>query len=149
MAGETILRLTGADLPPYAARGLKETLSHLDGDMQRTINGTLVNLTATQMRKYKVSIEGSDQMPPSLENVWPGAVLVVDCISELCQVGDTEGSLPETDADFGRDFVPGSVRAEAGFTFYRPRLTCMLISFSVDKDEYAAKVGWQLELEEV
>lgn len=149
MANETILRLYGADLPPYASRGIKETLAPIGGDMRRTINGGLVNVMADQMKKYKVSLSASDVDPPALENVWPGAVVIVECITELCMLGDTEGQLPETSAEFTRDIVPGSLRYADGFSFYRPRLTCLLSSFTVDKDEYAAKVSWQLELEEV
>lgn len=139
----TVLRLSGIGVPPYSARGLSQTLTPIAeaGQFARSINGKLLNLSYEPMRKYKSTITGSDQRPPSIDNVWPGLVLDVDCIAELAI---PDGALP-----FGRDPVDyESVRTEQGFTFYRPRLRMMVINFAVDQDEYGAQVGWSMDLEE-
>ena len=70
---------------------------------------------------------------------WPGLQVDVSCITELA----FEGSEPD------REYVPGSIREDAGSFFYRPILTMLITSFSVDRDEWGEVVDWQLDLEEV
>lgn len=139
----TILVLEGMGVPPYSARGLTQTLEPIAAapDLRRTVNGTLINLSAAEFRKYRSSIRGNDQDPPAVEAVWPGKVLTVDCIVELAYESMTDGP--------ARSVVSGSSRSADGFTFYRPQLTMMVVGFSVERDEWGAAVGWALELEEV
>lgn len=138
----TVLELWGNGVPPYSARGLHQTLEPIDAasNAQRTINGELIDLSFSQFRKYKSTITGSDQQPPAVDGRWPGTIIVVDCVTELAV---PEYSMPD------RDIVPGSLRSESGFLFYRPRLTMMILGFSVDRDEYGAQVAWTLNLEEI
>jgi hypothetical protein len=142
----TVLRLSGVGVPPYSARGLVQTLTHIDGaaSMGRTINGRLVDTSFIGHRKYATQIMGRDQQPPALGGLWPGHPIRVDSVVELAKQGD------HLDQDIidGRIVVPGSARMESGFTFYRPRLYCMLVSFSVERDEWGAVVAWSLALEE-
>lgn len=137
----TILRLTGIGVPPYSARGLQQTLEPIDmqAHLRRTINGRLRDLSAHQFRKYKSTISGTDQTPPSVDGVWNGREVVVDCISELAfeEYGVAE-----------REIVEGSEYTEAGFTFYRPRLTMIVVRFTTQRDEYQHTVAWQMDLEE-
>lgn len=141
MADETVLVLTGMGVPPYSARGLQQSVEVIDAaiDLRRTINGALHDVSQDQFRKYRSVITGNDQRPPAIDGVWPGLELTVDCIFELAfPIGGTAGSV----------VVPGSQHDEAGFTFYRPRLTMLVTSFSVNRDEWGAVVNWQLGLEE-
>lgn len=144
MANETILLLTGMGVTPYSARGLEEELE-IDpsalAPARRTVNGTLVDVSSSQLRKYRSIITGSDQDPPAFDSQWPGTQLTVDCISELAYL--TSGGSP------GRTVVPGTSRVDGLFTFYRPRLTMMVEKFSWLTREYEARVGWTLELREV
>lgn len=151
MTDNTVLRIEAFGLPPYSARGLQQSYAPIAQASQprRTINGTLRDLSAPQMRKYMTTISGADQQPPALDLRWPGLQVTVDWISEFAQ--RNEGT--ETDGtdgpDLGRTPVPGSVRYEGEFLFYRPRMTMQIVSFSQDDDEWGAGVRWQLVLEEV
>lgn len=133
------LVITGIGLPPASIRGVKQTLAPIGSasKMARTVNGALVDISASQFRKYSSSISCSDQQPPELTGVWPGALVTVDCIVELVATAAEvlERAAVET-------------RTEDGFVFYRPRLTMRVISYNLDKDEWGAVVGWSLELEE-
>ena len=39
-------------------------------------------------------------------------------------------------------------RTDAGFIFYRPRLSMRVVSFEVERDEWGAAVAWSMALEE-
>jgi len=142
MANEnTVLTLSGIGVPLYSARGLQQSLEPIDAsaNLRRTINGTLIDLSAPQMRKYRSQITGSDQRPPACDGLWPGREVTVDCIAELCH------------AEYGtpaRPMVPDSDYEEAGFVFYRPRLVMLVTGFNVQRDEWQANVQWTMTLEE-
>jgi hypothetical protein len=140
----TVLRMVGIGVPPYSARGLKQTLSPIGqaANMKRTVDGSLKDVSFSGFKKYQSTISGTDQRPPNFDGRWPGLTVTVDCISELSYTPD-EGDTPQ------RSVVPGSSRVEAAHTVYRPRLTMKIINLSIDTDEYDAQVGWSLELEEV
>ena len=143
MADETLLILAGVGLPPYAARGVTQTLEPIEAsaEMRRTVNGALVDLSYEPFRKYKSTISCQDQDPPAVDGVWPGRLVTVDCVAELCFL--TATGVAE------RPVVTDSSRNEGPFTFYRPRLTMRVIGFSMSREEYGAGVGWQLQLEEI
>lgn len=140
----TILVIQGIGLPPYSTRGASEQLEPIRaaGSMRRTVNGDLVDLSVAELRKYRVSISCTDQQPIAANGIWPGQTVTVDCISELAYEDTTDGSPDRTP-------VTGSTRTADGFVFYRPRLTCKVVDFRLDTDEWGATVGWTLDLEEV
>jgi hypothetical protein len=167
----TVLALSGIGVPPYSARGLRQRLTPIGASTQlrRTINGTLRDFAGEQFRKYSSVIQGDDQQPPACDGVWPGRLVTVHCIAELA-VADTEtatalpseSSVPtdtsSTDTELpseasesvlGRPAVPGSVRTETGFIFYRPILEMRVVGFDINRDEWGAQVGWSMDLEEV
>jgi hypothetical protein len=139
----------GAPAPgvsPYSARGLKGTLSPIDAakgsvKLRRTVNGTLIDVSAMQMRKYQLEVTGRDQAPPALDGVWVGMAVVVDCHLELAYL--TAGGAP------GRTPVTGSERIEGAYTYYRPEFSMRVVDLQTDLDEWAADVGWSLTLEEI
>jgi hypothetical protein len=141
MTESTLLRLTGIGVPPYSARGLQQTLEPIDAaaNLRRTVNGKLRDLSLPRFQKYKSTISGNDQTPPACDGVWAGHLVTVDCIQELCF---EEYGLAQ------REVVEDSERTEAGFTFYRPRLIMMVMSFTTSKDEYQGQVPWRMDLEE-
>ena len=134
------LVITGIGLPPASIRGVTQTLRPIAAAQQsmRTVNGALVDVSAAAMRKYASTITCRDQAPPALSGVWPGALVTVDCVAEL--VYATATGTPE------RTVVES--RADGDFTFYRPRLSMRVLSWSTDRDEWGAVVGWSMELEE-
>lgn len=138
----TDLRLVGIGIPPYSSRGLSQTLTPITqaSQLERSINGKMIDFGYEPMQKYASTITGSDHRPPAFDQLWPGRVLIVDCITELC----VEGGPP-----FGREPVDYEhVRFENGFSYYRPRLTMVVINWNMDEDEWAAGVSWTLNLEE-
>lgn len=140
----TLLRMVGIGVPPYSARGVSQTLAHIEAaaNLKRTANGKLVDISFSGFRKYKTSITCSDQRPPNLDGKWPGKIVTIDCVAELSFTPD-EGETAQ------RVAVPGSLRVEGAHTVYRPRLECRVISFTQNADEWAAGVQWTIEAEEI
>lgn len=131
---------------PFSARALKGTLSPIDaakgsGLLARTVNGTLVDLSAPQMRKYSLEVTGSDQAPPALDGLWVGMVVIVNCFVELAYL--TAGGSPT------RTPVSGSSRTEGDFTYYSPQFTMMVVEYQQGFEEWAANAPWSLVLEEI
>jgi hypothetical protein len=143
MTTMTLLDLDLIEMDDGAARGITQTLEPIDAasQMRRTVNGALVDISASQFRKYKSTIACRDQVPPVLDGIWPGQVLTVSCLSELAY--RSSGGSPE------RDQASGADREDGAFTYYRPLLTMRVVRFNVETDEWGAAVGWSLELEEV
>jgi len=145
MAGETsLLVISGDGLPPYAVRGLTQTLELIPAasNLRRTVAGGLVNLSASQFRKYRSTISCTDFQPPAFDDVWPGDVRTIGCVKEVSYL-DGSPSGPQ------RTPVAGSERVENGYVFYRPELTMMMISKSESVEEYSAENPWTSEWEEV
>lgn len=140
----TVLRMVGVGVPPYSARGVKQSLAPIDAaaQLKRDVNGVLRDISFSGFRKYKSTITGTDQRPPNFGGKWPGLQVTVDCIAELSYTPD-EGETPE------RTVVPGSEVIEGAHTTYRPRLIMRIMSMTVDHDEYQVQVAWSMDLEEV
>lgn len=138
---DTLLVITGL-ITPFSARGLRQSLQPISqaGSLRRTVNGLLVDLSVSALRKYASTISCNDQRVPALNGVWPGLEVTVDCVAELAYL--TSGGSAE------RTVVPGSSRVEGSYTFYRPRLTMRVVSYQTNTDEYGADIGWTLDLEE-
>lgn len=85
MSDETILTLSGMSIEPYSARGLTQTLEPIDESkhFERAIDGTLLDLSYTPMRKYRSTITGNDQAAPAVSGKWPGQVVTVGCIVSI------------------------------------------------------------------
>ena len=143
MPDTTLLTISGEGIPPYAARGLTQSLEPIvsAADARRTVNGELLDVSAPELRKFQSIISCTDHQAPALNGVWPGATVTVDCVAELAY--KTSGGSPD------RTAVTGSERIKGDYTFYRPRLTMMVMGYSTTKDEYNATTGWTLALEEV
>lgn len=140
----TVLRMVGVGVPPYSARGLKQSIAHIEqaANLKRTVNGSLKDISFSGFRKYTTQISGTDQRPPNFDGSWPGKIVTIDCIAELSYTPD-EGQTRQ------RPAVPGSERTEGAHNVYRPRLECRIVNFSQDHDEYEASIGWTLEAEEI
>lgn len=142
---DTVLVMSGIGVPRYSARGLKQTLEPVEQAVQnaRTINGVLHDLSDENFKKYKSVITGADQRSPALSGIFPGMIVEVDCAVELAYDANLSPS------PYTRDMVPGSLREEEGFWFYRPRLTMRVNTFAIEEDEWQREVGWTMELLEV
>lgn len=140
---DTILTVTGVGLAPWSSRGATMTLEPIEQSKQskRTINGELRDVSLPIFQKYHATVSCSDINSPAFDKNWPGKSLTVDCIPELSYL--TSGGSP------GRTIVTSSSRTDGAYTFYRPRLTMFLTSWNVQRDEWGAVTGWNMELEEV
>ena len=130
---------------PYSARGMSGTLAPIDlarGDsrLARTVNGTLIDISAPQMRKYRLEVQVTDQAPPALDGLWVGMQVSVDCMVELAH---RTGTVPS------RPGVPGSTRVEGDYTYYMPRLSMLVVECDTSRQEWEATGSWSLTLEEV
>jgi hypothetical protein len=139
---DTDLVIDAIAFPAAAGRGIKQTLVPIaNGDMRRTINGTLVDLTRSTNRKYKSTINCTDSTAPALDGIWRGKIVTVSCVARLTRSAETASVRTE---------VAGSeVVLSNGDISYCPQLQMMLIDYSCDFDEWAGTVNWSLELEEV
>lgn len=133
------LVIAGIGLPAASIRGVTQTLAPIAAAAQlmRTVNGALIDVSAAAFRKYASTIRCSDQAPPALDGVWPGALVIVDCVADLVH---PVGGSP------ARPVVAS--RIDGSFVFYRPRLTMRVVSFEIERDEWGAAVAWTLTLEE-
>lgn len=141
--GDTLLVLSGIGVPEFSTRAATQTLVPIEASAQlrRTINGELLDVSFDQFQKFKSSITCTDFNPPACDGVWPGRVVLVECVSELCYV---TGGVPS------RAPVSGSEREVGAFTFYRPVLSMMVAApIQVQTDEWNAVVQWQMDLEEI
>lgn len=131
---------------PYSARALRGTLRPIamaagHDKLARTVNGTLVDLSAPQMRKYMLDASGEDMAAPALDGVWVGMAVTVNSHVELAFL--TAGGLPE------RTPVPGSVNYDGDFTYYSPQFQMLVVDKQIEREEWGAKVRWSLVLEEI
>lgn len=140
----TVLRLTGLGIVPYSTRAATQSLEPIGqagASIYRDVNGVLRTVGGTSFQKYRSSISCTDMRPMALNGVWPGTLVTVDCIATLAFL--TSGGSPV------RPVVSGSSFTEGSWTFYRPQLAMMVLSFSLEEAEYEASISWSMELEEV
>jgi hypothetical protein len=143
MSDDTLLRIIGAGLPPYSARGLTQTLEPIEPAtyQRRDLNFKLHNLAHPRARLYRSTVTCTDRQPPAFDGLWPGMTVTVHCVKKLCRETDSDG--------LGRPAVPGSEVAAGGFTRYRPELVMMVVSCPQSFEEWRAREGWEIELEEI
>lgn len=92
----------------------------------RDVNGTLVDVSLPQFRKYKATVSCTDQEAPILTGVWPGKVVDVTFVDET---GIAEGSTGDTAGEI--------------------TLSMMVTSWNTSRDEPEAQTQWEIELEEI
>lgn len=142
---DTILSISSFGNMLFQARGLSQTLEVIAEASQtaRTINGTLIDLSAPQFRKYasKITVP-SEIYPTPIDGIFPGMTVTVACAVSLAFINGSAG-FPK------RPEVSGSSWSENGYTFYRPLLTMMIKNIETHFDEWKNVVGWSVDLEEI
>ena len=109
------------------------------GNFVRNINGGFVDLSDPIFRLYRVTISCTDQRAPPFGGLWPGQLVTLESPVEIGEITLTSD----------RTHVSGSDTTEDGVDYFRPQLSCMVLSFSQDAEEYASQYSWQLVLEEL
>jgi hypothetical protein len=136
------LVISSMNFPPYAVRGVAQTLQPIDAATQiaRTVNGILIDVSDPDnlFRQFQSEITCPDIQIP--EFCFPGIEVTVDCVVEL--------GFKTSGGTQIRAHVPGSGRTDGDYTFYRPRLTMLVVSWAVNHDEWSAVRDWTLNLEE-
>jgi len=147
MSDDTLLTISSPfGLPIYSARGLTQTLTPIkaSSNQRRDINGVLTDIALSMFQKYESKITCTDVRVPSMDGVWPGQIVTVDCACEL--------SYPSTGTP-QRPAVGGSTHlSEDGlFYFYRPVMIMMFVGQTPNTsfDEWGADVHWEAYFEEV
>ncbi len=143
MANETLLDLSGDGVNPYSARGLKQTLEPIAVAVPpRTINGGLSNIVPPQFRKFRSTLSCSDTSPPALASLWPGVVVVVNCMAEIAYLTYNGSPVPD------RTVI--GTREDGEYTYDRLQLTMMVMGpWQQTSTEYAGTEEWSIPLEEV
>jgi hypothetical protein len=142
IGSQSVLQISVMGVPLYSARGLSQTLEPIAAskNQRRSINGILTNVAHSQFCKYISKITCTDARTPAVDGIWPGLTVVVDCAAFLSYPA---GGLPH------RTVIAGSAFTEGSFTFYRPRLTMMITTTTLQVDEWAGTVPWEIDLEEI
>lgn len=137
-----ITPLSGDDafeLLPYSARGLTQTLEPISQGNQvfYDINGNVMDWSLPQFQKYSSRITCRDSDAPAFDGAWFGKIVQVDCAIELRY---------RTGAIQQRTEVPGSIRTEGAFTYYRPRLIMRVNEIRNSFEEWGAMYSWSIGL---
>lgn len=137
------LDLVEIGIPPYSTDEIEVEFGPIPQAtyQRRDLNGKLHNLASSTSKLYRLVVTGSSVAPPAFASLWPGDILTVHVPRELCR--------ETTSDDLNRSAVPGSEYTEEGFSFYRPLLTMMVVSWSSSLIERTVEEGYQLELEEL
>lgn len=158
--------------PPGSARGVQASVEQVyGGDLRRTVNGALVDLTRAQLRKYRVSLSASGQALPDLRGLWRGQLVTVSppvIWTAYASAGSASLTLERParatgwrllNAETGEP-VAGGLLSLDGKTLllppsapavqleYQPVLSCRVAAVSASGDEWDASAAWSIELEE-
>jgi len=172
MTDETVLKFGDIALPTGSSRFISQTLQPIDnGDVRRTVNGNLRDMTRDENRKFEGQLSSTDQATPALAGVWKGSIHIVECVKKFRDnlspaaaavtlirdpvVGSVFGYvadpcekvLPDTVGGVGNRDI--TFPQDVDYIEYRPILTMMVLANSINEDEAAAEEGWQIDLEEV
>lgn len=143
---DTLLQISSFGNMLYQARGLTQTLEVIGeaSQLERTINGDLIDLSVAQFRKYNSKITcPSDVNAPPISGVFPGMQVTVECACSLAHL--TSGGPVAAH----RPAVSGSTHTEGAYTFFRPVLEMRVKSVETHFDEWKNVIGWSLEVEEI
>jgi hypothetical protein len=139
---DTLLTISSLGGFTYQARGLTQTLDIIKQAQHqvRTVNGTLIDVSAPQFRKYSSRISATDVNAPPIDGIFSGMAVTVHCAAELSYPVGGTANRPE---------VSGSSYTEGHMTFYRPILEMLVISVNESFDEWKKAYAWNIDLEEV
>jgi hypothetical protein len=81
----TLLQITGIPMGDYSVRGITMDLApepNTNG-LQRASSGRLLDLTATQMRKFTATVTCDDVQAPDFTGVWQGTPVHVLSVPDI------------------------------------------------------------------
>ncbi|MEA5159968.1 hypothetical protein U5903_04190 [Cereibacter johrii] len=142
------------------------------GELRRTVNGTLVDLTRPALRKWRMTVSADGVALPDLQGAWQGVqVTVIPPVTwSVFAVAGRPSVLLERPAAAGTwrvvhavtgAILSGATRSADGKTIslpaghpdciieYQPVFTCRITDLSTSADEWEAVAGWSVSFEEV
>ena len=171
-ADDSILFLDTIRFPYGSNLAITEEASLPSGAVKMNANGTKgLDFSIPELNLYSLSYNSSDAMClPAETDIAQGSIVNVSCINERVvrvPAGQTTVNLP-------RPPIDGSIRAEKGdgvavdvgatidgqtvtiaaqesniYLYWRMQLRCYVSEFRWSLDEYGARVGWTLGLQEI
>ena len=142
----SVLVISGiSGIPLFSSYNAQQDLGYIEAskNLDRDLNGNLVDLSRPELQKYTTSISANDVMfTIGMDGMWPGQQVTIDCIVEFIY---GVGQSPAYPAVPGSDYL----LPDGLFRSYRPRITMMIEDFSIKYDEWGARVGWTLKASEV
>jgi hypothetical protein len=135
----------GPGVNPYSAIGLTGKLQPIamasgNDKIARTVNGKAIDISAPQMRKYRLEISGSAMSPPAIEGLFAGVLVNVNSNVEIALANGQVAS---------RSAGPYGVRTEGGYTYLAYAFQMIVIDADIQRDEWTQMVSWHIILEEV
>lgn len=174
---ETIakIRVSGATadvhFPLGSARGIQCAIAPISiGELRRTVNGALVDLTRAALRKYTITLSADGQALPALDGLWRGMRCTVApplYWTAQAPAGATELALDRPAADVrafdavtlealpaptisaDRRTLSFTALTRPAYVEYQPVFEALLSSRSDSGNEWDATATWSLEFEEV
>jgi hypothetical protein len=119
----TLLEIDGISFSDYSNRDIRVQLTPIDtGSLERTVNGTLVDMTLPQFQKYQAQIECLDHEAPTFDDTWRGTEVEVTFIPEVGSGNQSNGTLV---------------------------LTMLVDGWETNREENEAETAWTLTLVQV
>ncbi|MBO4169556.1 hypothetical protein [Cereibacter azotoformans] len=159
--------------PPGSARQIRVELSQVyQGELRRTVNGRLVDLTRPSLRKWRLTLSADGVTLPDLSGAWQGVPVTVHppvtwyaavpagVTSWALERPAVAGAWRAVDAATGAA-LSGVTLSGDGLTVtlpaghpaarieYQPALDCLITDISTSGDEWDAVAGWSATFEEV
>jgi hypothetical protein len=119
----TLLEIDGITFSDYSNRDIRVQLTPIDtGSLERTVNGTLVDMTLPAFQKYQAQIECLDHEAPTFDDTWRGTEVEVTFIPEVGSGNQSDGTLV---------------------------LTMLVDGWETNREENEAETAWTLTLVQV
>jgi hypothetical protein len=120
----TVLEIIGIDFSDYAIRDLSATLTPIvTGNLERTVNGNLVDMTLLSHRKYALTLDCTDHEAPELTGVFRGLDVTVKILPQLGVIDESTTTEDEPIT-----------------------LEMMVDSWQTGRKEWASETAWTLTL---
>lgn len=169
MSDETVLKIGNIYFPVGSARGISQQLDPIEnGELRRTVNAELIDMTRALNRKFRSQISCTDMEVPAFFGLWRGSEVVVECIKRAYQniwpaadvvtlirpyvpgsvFGRNQDNVKITPLSIVGDLVTFPAASNCVSVEFRPILTMLVDETSTNHDEYGAEVGWNISLEE-
>ncbi|WP_323811269.1 hypothetical protein [Yoonia sp. 67-2] len=157
--------------PPGSARGISTSIEQIEsGELRRTVNGNLVDLTREELRKYAISLSCDGMSLPGFDSVWRGMICTITppvrWIIKVepgqnsvtfarpaanAKMFDAETNNPFPDPIIGSNGTSATFSAQASVAWieYQPIFQTRVVGRSESSEEWEASATWSLELEEI